>query len=146
MAIAVRAGSLRPDVTNEAAVRDAVTRAQRIGYSTGPSGKMLTGMLERWGIADMIAARLVQAPPGIPVAGLLTGGAVDLGFQQLSELVNVDGIDVVGVLPAEMRATTLFRAAVCTASTRREDARALLGFFASPETTTAKRRHGMDAP
>lgn len=145
MAIAVRAGTPRPAAATEAAVRDAVMRAPRIGYSTGPSGTMLTRMLDRWGIANMVAPRLVQAPPGTPVATLLARGDVELGFQQLSELVNVAGIDVAGVLPPEMGVTTLFRTAICGASNRHEETRALLAFFASPEATAAKRRHGMEA-
>jgi len=145
MAVGVRAGSPRPDVASETALRGAVMRARRIGYSTGPSGTMLMRILERWGIVAIMASRLVQAPPGTPVAALLARGDVELGFQQLSELVNVPGIDVAGVLPPEMRATTVFRAGICTASNRREEARALLAFFASPEATAAKRRHGMDA-
>jgi len=139
VAIAVAAGAPRPDVGNEAATRDAVLRARSVGYSTGPSGAHLVHLFERWGIADAIAPRIVQAPPGIPVGTLVASGAVELGFQQLSELMNLPGIDVVGPLPAEIQAITVFSAAVCTASASAAAAGELLSFLASPQGDAAKR-------
>jgi molybdate transport system substrate-binding protein len=141
MAIAVKAGVPRPDLGSEAAIRVALLRARGIGYSTGPSGVHVLGLFERWGIADAIAQRLVQAPPGIPVGTLVAQGTVELGFQQLSELMHVPGVDVIG-LPAEIQVLTVFSAAVCTASTRPAAARGFLSFLASPEADAAKRRHG----
>jgi molybdate transport system substrate-binding protein len=144
VAIAVAAGTPRPDVASEAAVRVAVLRARSIGYSTGPSGAYLVRLFERWGIADAIAPRIVQAPPGVPVGTLVARGDVELGFQQLSELLHLPGIDVIGPLPPEIQVLTLFSAAVCTASKRGEAAHALLAFLASPEADAVKRRHGME--
>ena len=144
VAIAVAAGAPRPDVGSEAAVRDAVTRARSIGYSTGPSGAHLARLIERWGIADVIAPRIIQAPPGIPVGTLVARGDVELGFQQLSELMHLPGIDVIGLLPPEIQMVTVFSAAICTASIRNAAAHALLAFLASPEAQAAKRRHGME--
>jgi molybdate transport system substrate-binding protein len=144
VAMAVAAGATRPDISNESAVRDAVLRARSIGYSTGPSGAHLVRLFQRWGIADAIASRIVQAPPGIPVGTLVARGDVELGFQQLSELMDLPGIDVVGLLPAEIQAVTTFSAAVCTASNRGPAAHALLAFLASPEADAVKRRHGME--
>jgi molybdate transport system substrate-binding protein len=143
VAIAVGAGATRPDVSSESAVRDAVLRARSIGYSTGPSGAHLVRLFEQWGIADAIAPRIVQAPPGIPVGALVARGDVELGFQQLSELMHVPGVEVVGLLPAEIQATTIFSAAVCTASNDQAAAEALLSFLASPEADATKRSHGM---
>lgn len=144
VAIAVAAGATRPDVSSESAIRDAVLRVRSIGYSTGPSGAHLVRLFERWGIADVIAPRIVQAPPGLPVGTLVARGDVELGFQQLSELMHVLGIDVIGLLPPEIQAETVFSAAVCTASNCPAAAEALLSFFASPEADAAKRRHGME--
>jgi molybdate transport system substrate-binding protein len=144
VAIAVAAGATRPDVSRESAIRDAVLRARSIGYSTGPSGAHLVRLFERWGIADAIAPRIVQALPGLPVGTLVARGDVELGFQQLSELMHLPGVDVVGLLPPEIQAATVFSAAVCTASHCPAAAEALLSFLASSEADAAKRRHGME--
>ena len=144
VAIAVAAGAPRPEVGSEAALRDAVLRARSVGYSTGPSGAHLVRLFERWGIADAIASRIVQAPPGIPVGTLVARGDVELGFQQLSELMHLPGIDVIGQLPPEIQVVTVFSAAVCSASNRGHAAHALLAFLGSPEADAAKRRHGME--
>jgi len=144
VAIAVASGAPRPDISNESAIRDAVLRARSIGYSTGPSGAHLARLFQRWGIADAIAPRIVQAPPGVPVGTLVAQGDVELGFQQLSELMHLPGIDVIGLLPPEIQVETVFSAAVCTASNSPAAVKALLSFLASPEADAAKRRHGME--
>ena len=144
VAIAVATGAPRPQVGTESAIRDTVLQARSIGYSTGPSGAHIARLFERWGIADAIAPRIVQAPPGTPVGTLVARGDVELGFQQLSELMHLPGIDVVGLLPPEIQVTTVFSAAVCTASTCSAAATALLSFLASAEADAAKRRHGME--
>ena len=144
VAIAVAAGATRPDVSCESAIRDAVLRARSIGYSTGPSGAHLVRLLERWGIADAIAPRIVQASPGTPVGTLVARGDVELGFQQLSELMHVPGIEVIGPLPPEIQMTTVFSAAVCTASNCPAAANSFLSFLASSQADAAKRRHGME--
>jgi len=144
VAIAVAAGAKRPDISRESAVRNAVLHARSIGYSTGPSGAHLVHLFERWGISDAIASRIVQAPPGVPVATLVARGDAEIGFQQLSELLHAPGIDVVGLLPPEIQVTTVFSAAVCAASSDPAVTEALLSFLASPETDAAKRRHGLE--
>lgn len=146
IAIAVAAGQVRPDVSTEAALRDAILGARSIGYSTGPSGAHLTRLFERWGIAETIAARIVQAPPGVPVGALVARGDVALGFQQLSELIHLPGIDVVGALPDAAQSMTVFAAAICTATTQREAAQALLAFLTSREADNAKSGNGMEPP
>lgn len=141
---AVRAGAARPDLSSEDAVKRAVLAAPTLGYSTGPSGVQLAKLFERWGIAQAIAPRIVQAPPGVPVGALVARGEVALGFQQSSELMNLQGIDVLGPLPPTIQITTTFSAGVCAASTQADAARALLAFLASPETAPSKQRHGME--
>jgi molybdate transport system substrate-binding protein len=144
VAIAVRAGAPRPDIGSEASVRQAVLNARSLSYSTGPSGVYLTRLFERWGIAEEIKNRIVQAPPGVPVGSLVADGKVELGFQQLSELMNLAGIDVLGPLPPEIQTVTTFSGGVSTTSMQPEAVRALLGFMASPAVAETKIRNGME--
>jgi len=144
VAIAVREGAVRPDVSTEQALRDAVLAAASIGYSTGPSGTALLQLFERWGITAQVRDKLVQARPGVPVGSLVASGEVALGFQQRSELVNVKGITVLGGMPEGATLDTIFSGAVCTVSQQPEAARAILAFMASDAATEAKRRNGME--
>jgi molybdate transport system substrate-binding protein len=146
VAVAVKAGAPRPDISSEAALKQAVLAAPTLGYSTGPSGVAIARLFERWGIAAEVAPRIVQAPPGVLVGSLLARGEVALGFQQLSELMHLPGIAVIGPLPPAVQIVTTFCAGICTASTQADAARALLEFMASPEAAAAKRAHGMEAP
>jgi molybdate transport system substrate-binding protein len=144
VAVAVRAGAQQPDISSEDAVREAVRAARSISYSTGPSGVALASLFERWGIADEVKGRLVTAAPGVPVGTLVARGEVELGFQQLSELMHLEGIRVLGPLPAAIQIITTFSAGVCAASAQPEVVRAMLDFMKSPEAAEAKRRQGMD--
>jgi molybdate transport system substrate-binding protein len=144
VAVAVRQGTTRPDISSEQALRHAVLAARSISYSTGPSGVALARLFEQWGIASAIAQRTVTAPPGIPVGSLVARGEVELGFQQLSELIHIDGIEVLGPLPPAIQLVTTFWGGVCTACAQAEAVRALLAFMCSPDAAAAKRRQGME--
>jgi molybdate transport system substrate-binding protein len=143
VAVAVPAGAPLPDISSEEAVKQAVLAAPTLGYSTGPSGVALARLFERWGIAEQIHGRIVQAPPGVPVGSLVAQGKVALGFQQLSELINLQGIHIVGPLPPAIQIDTVFSGAVAATSTDRAGARQVLEFMASHDAADAKRRQGM---
>ena len=87
---------------------------------------------------------MVQAPPGVPVGSLVAKGEVALGFQQLSELLHVPGIQIVGPLPPAIQITTTFSAGIGALSQQPEAARALLAYLASPAAAEAKRKQGME--
>jgi molybdate transport system substrate-binding protein len=144
VAIAVRAGAPRADISSEEAVKRAVLAARTISYSTGPSGQHLARLFEHWGIADAIRPRIVQAPPGVPVGTLVAEGKVELGFQQLSELMHLAGIEVLGPLPPAIQTVTTFSAGLSVTSTQAEAVRMLLDFMASPAATEAKSNNGME--
>jgi molybdate transport system substrate-binding protein len=146
VAIAVPTGTLAPDIGSEEALRRCLLTVNRIGYSTGPSGTALLRLFERWGLGEILAGRLLQARPGVPVGGLLASGEVDIGFQQLSELQGTDGISVLGGMPPGLEIVTTFVGAVGSGCTQVEAAQALLDFMAAPAHAALKRRHGMATP
>jgi molybdate transport system substrate-binding protein len=144
VAVAVKAGAAVPDIGSEAALKAAVLAAPSIGYSTGPSGTALLKLFDRWGVAQELKDRLVQAPPGVPVGSLVARGDIALGFQQRAELIHLEGIRIVGAMPQPVQITTVFSGAVCAASAQPDAVRRLLDFMASPGTADAKRRQGME--
>lgn len=146
VAIAVRAGAPRPPVLTEDDVRAAVAAAPSLSFSTGPSGVYLEKLFDRWGILEQVRPRIVVPPPGVPVGTLVAEGRAALGFQQLSELMNLPGIDVLGPLPDAIQSLTVFSGGVCRASADPAAARALLAFMADDTTSAVKRRFGMEAP
>lgn len=144
VAIAVREGASQPAIGNEEEVKAAVRAAASLSYSTGPSGVYLEQLFARWGILDEVRPRIVVPPPGVPVGSLVADGRVALGFQQLSELMNLKGITVLGPLPDAIQTLTVFSGGVCAASTRAQQAAALLEFMRSPAVADLKRHHGME--
>jgi len=144
IAMAVRSGGARPASMDETSVKQAMLGAGKVGYSTGPSGQHLEQLWARWGIAELMSERAVQAPPGVPVAALLAQGQVEIGFQQMSELLGVPGIDIVGPLPPSLQLLTVFSAGVCALSSRKDEAKALLDYLGSPVTEDAKRKYGLE--
>jgi molybdate transport system substrate-binding protein len=145
IAVAVRDGVTPPEIGTEAALKRAVLDAESVAYSTGPSGTYLLGLFERWGIAKALVPRAVQAPAGVPVGSFVASGRAALGFQQLSELVHMEGIVVAGLLPPGVQRMTTFSGAVCSASRDAPAARHVLESFASPDVQGVLRRHGMES-
>ncbi|KQP46296.1 molybdenum ABC transporter substrate-binding protein [Pseudorhodoferax sp. Leaf274] len=144
VAVAVRAGAPRPDIGSEEALKAAVLAAPTLSYSTGPSGVQLLKLFERWGIAEALKSRIVQAPPGVPVGSLVAKGEAALGFQQLAELIHLQGIDLLGPLPPAVQITTVFSGGIARTASQPDAARALLAFLAAPAAAQAKQRQGME--
>ena len=145
VAVAVPAGAEQPDISTEAALKAAILSARTLGYSTGPSGVQLAKQFDCWGITEQIQDRIVQAKPGVPVGSLVAQGEVALGFQQLSEMMGVPGITVLGPLPDSVQITTTFSGSVATNSGQADAVRAMLAFWASAACADTKVRHGMPA-
>jgi molybdate transport system substrate-binding protein len=145
VAVAVPAGAAQPDISTEAALKAAILSARTLGYSTGPSGVQLAKQFDRWGITEQIQDRIVQAKPGVPVGALIAQGEVALGFQQLSEMMGVPGITVLGPLPDAVQITTTFSGSVAATSGQADAVRAMLAFWASATCADTKVRHGMQA-
>jgi molybdate transport system substrate-binding protein len=144
IAIAVKAGAPVPDVSSEEAVKQAVLAARTVGFSTGPSGVYIGQLFERWGITQQLGDRVVCASPGVPVGQLIAEGKVELGFQQLSELMHIGGITVLGPLPPAIQQLTTFSAGISATSAQPEAVKALLAFMSSPAVDDIKRANGME--
>ena len=143
--VAVRKGAARVDIHSEEAVRNAVLAARSLSYSTGPSGIYLQQMFERWGILQAIQSRIVVPQPGTPVGTLVAKGECELGFQQMSELLNLEGIEVLGLLPDEIQSLTVFSGGISQTSTSTAAARNVLEYMSAPASSETKRRFGMEA-
>lgn len=144
VAVAVQAGAARPDIGTEDALKASVLAARTLSYSTGPSGVQLLKLFERWGIAETLQDRIVQAPPGVPVGSLVAKGEAEIGFQQLAELIHLPGIDLLGPLPDAVQITTVFSGGIASHAQQPDAARALLAFLASAAAAPAKQRQGME--
>ena len=142
--IAVRSGAPRPDVSTPEAVRRAVLEADSVMYSSGPSGFYVAEMLQKLGIAEAVRAKVTQPPSGVQVGELVARGEAALGFQQISELIHVKGIDYLGPLPPEIQNVTVYAAAIHAASASAAAAEALLAHLVSPAAADLVRRAGMD--
>ena len=145
VAIAVRKGLPRPAIATEEDVKQAVLGAGKVCYSSGPSGDYLKRLFDRWNIAAQIADRTLEAKPGVPVGKLVAAGEADLGFQQLSEFLEIDGIDIVGPLPPDIQTMTVFTAGIGARSLHADGARAFIAHLTAPAATHIKEWLGMEA-
>jgi molybdate transport system substrate-binding protein len=142
--VAVRAGAPRPDISSGEAVKRALLKAKSIAYSSGPSGVYLNGLFERWGIASELKPKITQTPPGVAVGGVVARGDAEIGFQQVSELLPVAGIDYIGPLPPDIQVITVFSGGVHVAARQPDAARELMKFLTSPAAAPMIRRKGME--
>jgi molybdate transport system substrate-binding protein len=142
--IAVKAGAARPDIASESALRMALLAARSVAYSRiGASGILFAQLIERLGVASEVNARAKIIPSGFTAEKLVTGEA-DLAVQQISELKQVEGIDVVGPIPRELQTPAVFSAGRMAASHNVERADRLLRYLASPEVAPVLRESGLE--
>ena len=142
--VAVRAGAPKPDIASADAVKRAVLASKSVAYSGGASGAYILSMFRRLGISDEVKPKSHQTAPGVAVGELIVRGEAELGFHQLSELLPVAGIDIVGPLPPELQHLTVFSSGVHSAARDPGAARALIQFLASPEAASAIRKNAME--
>jgi molybdate transport system substrate-binding protein len=142
--VAVRAGAPKPDIGSGEALKNALLKAKTISYSTGPSGVHMQRLIQQWGIADAVKEKIVVAPSDTPVGVIVARGGADIGFQQVSELVHVKGIDYLGPLSPDVQETTVFAASLHAKAAAPDAAKALLKFFSAPQASVAIRKTGME--
>lgn len=144
IAMAVRAGTPHPRIGTVDELRQALLNARSIGYSASASGVYIsTEMFQRLGIAAQMegkARRILSERVGSVVAR----GDVEIGFQQVSELLPIPGIEIVGPLPAPVQRVTVFSAGIGTRSEHPAEALALIRFLAGPEARQVIREAGLD--
>jgi molybdate transport system substrate-binding protein len=143
--IAVRQGAPRPDIGSAAALKQALLSARTISYSkTGISGVYFPSVLERLGIAAQVASKVLIPPSGVPVGEMVASGDADIGVQQISELLPVPGIEIVGPLPAELQKVTVFSAGLFTGASDPQAAKALVAMLTSAAARPVYVRKGME--
>jgi molybdate transport system substrate-binding protein len=146
----VRAGAAKPDISTVDAFKRTLLAAKSVGYSDSASGTYLsTELFEKLGIHDQIArkSRKVRGPPsGEPVAAVVARGEVEIGFQQVAELIHTPGVTYVGTIPAELQPGHSFAGAVTTRARQAEAAHALLRYLSSPEAAPTVEKNGLTPP
>lgn len=142
--VAVKAGAVHPDIATEAALRAALLGARSVAYSRlGASGILFAKLIERLGIASEINAKAQIIQQGFTAERLVTGEA-DLAVQQISELKQITGIEVVGPIPYELQTPAVFSAGRMTATNKPAEADRLLRFLASRDVAPVLRESGLE--
>jgi molybdate transport system substrate-binding protein len=142
--MAVKAGAPRPDISTVDALKRTLLAAKSIAYSDSASGVYLsTELFPKLGIADEIRAKSKKIEAD-PVGGFVATGEFEIGFQQISELRPVKGIDIVGPLPAGAQRVTIFAAGIPVTATHPEAAKKLIEWLASPAAYSAIEKSGLE--
>jgi molybdate transport system substrate-binding protein len=142
--VAVRSGAPKPDISSADAVKRALLAAKTIAYSDSASGVYVsTEMFGKLGIADEMKDK-ARKIPATPVGEIVAHGEAEIGFQQISELVPVPGIDIVGPLPPELQKITVFSAGIATVSKEPDAGKALIKFLGSPAASAAIVKSGIE--
>jgi molybdate transport system substrate-binding protein len=142
--VAVRAGTPKPDISSVDAFKKTLLAAKSIAYSDSASGVYLSTVLfQRLGIADQVLPKS-RAILSEPVGAAIARGDAEIGFQQVSELLPVAGIELVGPLPPELQKVTVFSAGVVTGAKEPEAGRALIRFLASPASASVIAKSGLE--
>ena len=143
IAMAVRAGAPKPDISTVEAFKRALIAAKSIAHSDSASGVYLsTDLFGRLGVLEQIKGKLYKSP-GEPVGRVVARGQAEIGFQPVSELRPHPGIDIVGPIPAELQIVNVFRAGIAANAREPEAARALIAFLVSPAARPAILESGM---
>ncbi|MBX9649468.1 MAG: substrate-binding domain-containing protein [Xanthobacteraceae bacterium] len=142
--VAVKSGTSKPDISSADAVKRALLAAKTIAYSDSASGVYVsTEMFAKLGIADAMKDK-ARKIPATPVGEIVAHGDAELGFQQISELKPVEGIDIVGPLPDELQKITVFSAGIASVSKEPDAGKALIKFLASPAAGATMVKSGLD--
>jgi len=142
--VAVKAGAPKPDISSVDALKRALLTAKSVAYSDSASGVYISDeMFDKLGIAEAMRDKAKKVP-ATPVAEIVARGEAELGFQQISELMPVAGIEIVGPLPDELQKITVFAAGIASVSKEPEAAKSLVKFLASPAARNVITKSGLE--
>ena len=143
----VRAGAAKPDISSVEALKQTLLAAKSIAYSDSSSGTYLTTTLfPKLGVADQIAGKIrkIRGPPsGEPVAAVIARGEAEIGFQQVSEIIHVPGITLVGPIPADVQPMIFYAGAITSSAQQPDAGRSLIRFLTSPEAAPVITKAGL---
>jgi molybdate transport system substrate-binding protein len=142
--IAVRAGAPRPDVRSSTALKQALLAAKTVGYTSGPSGVYMAGLMEKMGIATEMRPKHRGVPSGGTIGTIVANGGAEIGFQQVSELVHIPGIDYIGPLPPDIQCVTVFSCGLQAGASQPDAAKALMAFLTTPAAKNVMTKHGLE--
>ena len=142
--VAVRAGTPKPDISSADAVKRSVLAAKSVAYSAGASGIYLVSMFQKLGISDQIKSKTATVKPGEPVGEVVARGDAEIGFHQVSELIPVKGIEILGPLPAEIQNITVYSGGIHSATKEADAATALVKFLTAPAAAPIIKKHGLE--
>jgi molybdate transport system substrate-binding protein len=143
--MAVRAGAPKPDISTVDALKRTLLQAKSIAYSASVSGDYVsTELLQRLGIAEQVVSKSRRIEGGERVGAVIARGEAEIGFQQISELLPVPGIDHVTPLPPDVQKVSVFSAGIALSTTDKDAAHALIRFLASSEAAGAITHSGLE--
>jgi molybdate transport system substrate-binding protein len=142
--VSVRAGAPKPDISTADALKNALLAAKTVGYSQGPSGVHFMTVLAKLGITDQIKAKGVVPPLGQRVGTLIAEGKAEIGVQQITELLQIPGIDFVGPLPKDLQANIVYATATPTSAKEKAGAAALVKYLGSEPTVPVIKKMGLE--
>ena len=140
----MRAGASRPDVRSGETLKQALLAAKTVGYTSGPSGVYMAGLIERMGIAAEVKPKHRGVPSGGTIGTIVASGDAEIGFQQVSELVHIAGIDYIGPLPSDVQCVTVFSCGMQTGAAQPDAAKALVAFVTTPAAKNVMTKHGLE--
>ena len=140
--LAVKAGAPKPDISTIDALRKTLLAAKSVARSKARSGTYFASVLERLGIADQMKSKIIIVQSG-PVGAAAANGDAEIAVQQVTELMPVPGVELVGPLPAELQTRILYSGGIPVSARQPDAAKALIRFFASPEAAPVIRAKGL---
>jgi len=141
--LAVRSGAKKPDISTSAALKQTLLDAKSIAYSIGPSGEHFSKIVvAKLGIADQLKAKMSNVP-GTPPGARVAKGEVEIGIHQPAELMPIQGIDIVGDLPAELNITIVYATALTPMAKQADAARQFVKFITEAPAAAAVQKNGM---